>query len=756
MNVLIVESKAKIKTIQKVLGRASWRVLATGGHIEGLPSNRSKHDPKEAKKADWPSSATALPQPPWVWEERGEAAVRAIQAEAEKHDEVVFFLATDPDREGERIAWHLERHLRDLGACHRVTFQEITAPAIERAVAHPGRIDQSLVDAALVRVFVDRLVGWRSKNVARAFKPRESSGSMGRVQTPTLGFVVDRELEREAHVPIPFFDVSAKTALADWRVRFHEPRDPEAWRGDDGKPNPHRTHDRALAEGAATAVEAEGALTVTDVVPRTQLDRPRKPFETQTLLRAASSQFGWSMKKTNKLASVLYEGGHITYIRTDSTRLSEEAVQAGRAVVVDTWGAAALGALPEAAAPGAGVQDAHEAVRPSDLTAASLPDEVDADAHKLYDLIRARTLAALMVPAKRASLSLRAAAHGLDRPLNAVVSWFDEPGWRQAFTQLNGPPDTVAVSVEVGQRVPLSPAKPDDPNPVLRADATKPPPRYSPAALVKQMKESGIGRPSTYVSTIDKLEANKLLEQEGGLKPTDAGRGVWLGAAPLFVSDGGEAIFEADYTRRLEERLDAVAHQSADAPDVWGRLRDAFRGALKAAQAARKSGPLLAKTRTRLEDLVAANPGLADEVGDLDALNEADGLALAARLRQAGATLHPTDGQTAYLDRLLAAGGLTTAEAADAAGIEVSDPLSRRDASALIDHLKTTVDLGAEPSAKQLRMIRSLAGRLELDEAEAASMVGCADLSALTGGRGGTASQLIDKLLPQTRNKPRS
>ena len=750
MNLLIVESKAKIKTIQKVLGRASWRVLATGGHIECLPNDRNKHPQKEVKKADWAHQPGALPDPPWVWEDRGEAAVRAILAEADKHAEVVFYLATDPDREGERIAWHLERHLRDRGPCHRVTFQEITAPAIERAVSNPGRVDQKLVDAALVRVFVDRLVGWRSRNVAKAFVTR-GKVSMGRVQTPTLGFVVDRELEREAHVPIPFFEVSARTALADWRVRFHEPRDPDAWRGDDGKPDAHRTSDRALAEGAAVAIGAQGALTVTAVRPRTQLDKPRKPFETQTLLRAASSQFGWSMKKTNKLASDLYKAGHITYIRTDSTRLSDEAVKAGRAVVTETWGAAALGAPPEAAAPGAGVQDAHEAIRPSDLAAAALPDDLDPDARKLYALIRARTLAALMAPARRASLSLQAGVDRLERPLEASVSWFDEPGWRLAFAELKGAPDTTAVSVEVGQRVALQAGEPDQPNPLLREDATRPPARYSPAGLVKQMKESGIGRPSTYVSTIDGLVARKLLDPDGGLKPTPAGRGVWLGAAPLFITEAGEPVFEADYTSRLEEQLDAISREQAEGAQVWVTLRDAFKKALLAAQEARKAGALLPKTRARLEDFVAADPGLAAEVGDLDALTEAEGRSLAARLRQAGATLLPTDPQQAYLDRLLAAGEMAPAEAADAAGIEISDPLSRGDASALIDHLRKTVDLAAEPSDKQLRMIRSVAKKLGLEEGAAAALVGCDDLSALTGGRGGTASQLIDALQAQKK-----
>ena len=224
-----------------------------------------------------------------------------------------------------------------------------------------------------------------------------------------------------------------------------------------------------------------------------------------------------------------------------------------------------------------------------------------------------------MAPARQASLSLSAHVPDLDRPLRTTVSWFDVAGWRVAFTDLDGPPDTTAVTVAPGEAVALSAAEPDAPNPLLREDATKPPPRYSPAALVKQMKESGIGRPSTYVSTVDKLLNKKLVEADSGLKPTEAGRGVWLGAAPLFVAASGEPIFETDYTRRLEETLDAVARGEEAAPGVWLRLRDTFKASLLEAQAARKRGQLTPKTRARLEDFLAANTELAAEAGDLDA-----------------------------------------------------------------------------------------------------------------------------------------
>lgn len=750
MNILIVESKAKIKTIEKVLGRFHWRVLATGGHIECLPDDRKRHDRKEVKKASWSNRTGELPQPPWVWEDRGEAAVEAIRAEAARHDDVVFYIATDPDREGERIAWHLERHLRELGPCQRVTFQEITARAIERAVASPGDVDRALVDAALVRVFIDRLVGWRSRNTAKAFVERGTT-SMGRVQTPTLGFVVQRELEREAHVPIAFFEVAARTALAEWKVRFYEPDDAAAWRGDDGRPNAHRTASRELAGAAEAAVRESGALEVERVTSRNRRESPKPPFRTDTLLRAAASQFGWSMKKTNKLASDLYQAGYVTYIRTDSTRLSQEAVEAGQAVVVGTWGEAALGAAPTGGETGAGVQDAHEAIRPTGPAVARLPDDVDADARSLYALIRARTLAALMAPSLRTTLSLRARAGAFDRRLEAAVSWFGDPGWRRAFEPLSGLVDTTPIRVEPGDSAPLSPATKDAPNPMLREDATRPPARYSPAALVKQMRDAGIGRPSTYASMIDKLVEKKLIVEDSGLCPTPGGRRIWLEAAPLFTVRDDEPVFDVDYTARLERRLDAVAEGAASGAGVWEELRDEFKAAHTAARRAGDSGKLLPRTRQRLADYLAASPEIAQEVGDLDALSEVEGRALASRLRAAGAALRPTEAQNDLLNKLLEGAGLSATEAAELAGLELSERPSRVDVSALIDHLKEHVDLSRTPSDKQLHLVESLSRKLGLEEPEACALVGCARFEELTGGRGGTASALIDALKARQR-----
>ncbi len=214
MNILLVESKAKCKTLLKHLGKDQWRVLPTGGHIERLAQDRSIHPPKEVRKAYWSNRSGELPKPPWFWTERGEAAINAIKEEAAQHDAVTFYIAADPDREGELIAWHLEKLLAGLGDLHRVSFQEITEPAVHAAVAKPRDVDQALVDAALIRMFMDRMVGWRASRIARRYT-NTSTNSMGRVQTPTLGFIVERELQREAHVPVRYFEVNAETSVTD-------------------------------------------------------------------------------------------------------------------------------------------------------------------------------------------------------------------------------------------------------------------------------------------------------------------------------------------------------------------------------------------------------------------------------------------------------------------------------------------------------------------------------------------------------------
>jgi DNA topoisomerase I len=745
MNILLVESKAKCKTLLKHLGKDQWRVLPTGGHVERLAQDRKIHPPKEVRKAYWSNGPGQLPKPPWFWTERGEAAISAIKEEAALHDSVTFYLAADPDREGELIAWHLHKLLSGLGPLHRVSFQEITKPAVHTAVASPRNVDQALVDAALIRMFMDRMVGWRASRIARRYT-HTSTNSMGRVQTPTLGFIVERELEREAHVPVRYFEVAAATAITEWRVRFHEKADPDAWLDEKHRFSAYRTAKAPLAESAHAALVAAGCVEVNEVSRRERSQAARPPFSTDTLFQATGSRWGWSPNKTAVLAGKLYELGHLTYIRTDSTRLAAEAVEAGRSLVSQIWGDRLLGPVA-AAASGAGAQDAHEAIRPTDFQLEIVPD-AEPDVQKLYTLVRAGTLASLMVPSQRVTLSLKGKCEGLDRVLDGSVGWYAEPGWRRAFETLEDPIDITPIGVETGATYAWVPGDAEHANPVLREDATKPPARYRAHTIVRVMKEAGIGRPSTYAKTVDRLEERDYVTtEEGVLAPTKGGRDIWLEAAPLFCLQGEREVFQTEYTAAMETQLDDVAEGRRQASEVWEIMRDEFKAAHAAAQEAGNMGPLVPRSRLKLQEFVAAAPELTEEVGDLDALTEQEGRTLLADFRTRGINLLPSEKQLSYLQQKLEAADLSLAQAVESANLRLTAAEPNRDeASALIDHLSTLHSEGLAPSPKQLHLIAKLAEKAGLDEAGASALAGLTSYAELTGGRAGTASALIDAL----------
>jgi len=757
MNVLIVESAAKSRTLQKYLG-AGWKVLPTGGHVETLPDDPKRHG-KDAKKAYWANRTGELPSPPWVWTDRGEKAVRAILDEA--GEDPTFWIATDPDREGEFIAWCLERILKEHGPTHRVTFQEVTEEAVRRAIEHPRGVDPRMVDSALVRKFLDRLVGFRTSKMANAVVPGRGA-SMGRVQTPTLGFVVERELERESHVPIPYFEARAVAAGVPLGVRFHETDDPEAWRDEGGRVDPQRTFQEELARGAVEALEAAGEVTVTGIRPSNRSLKPRSPFSTDAILQAAGGRFGWSPRKTSALASMLYEAGHITYIRTDSTRLADSAVRKAREVVAETFGGEFLGGETRESVAAGPTQDAHEAIRPTRLEAADV-DVDDQDARRLYRLIRAQTLASQMAPATTAIRSIEARCGDFPRPLTGSVSWETFAGWRAAFVEFDGERPTAPpeVPLEEGARWTLDRSTEEDPNPLLIQDQTKPPPRYRAHTLIKAMKDAGIGRPSTYSRTVEKLEERGYVEEEeGALVPTGRGRVVWTDAAPLYVREAeGEReameLFSPEFTALMEERLDDVAGGDAPAPETWEAWRDQIRDLHEAARERRNAGSMTFRQEESLKRLlVNAPPELTEEVGEVQALTWTEAQELIARLREAGVQPAPTSAQMDYIRKLMADLDMEEGEAAAMGGAGSLDGLSTSDrASAVIDELQRLYDERLPPSAKQRRFIDGLREQVGISEEEAAALVGVAGLEELTGGREGTASALIEVLKARVAEK---
>ena len=752
MNILIVESGAKAKTLQNYLGDG-WTVLATGGHIETLPNDRKRHG-KDASKAFWANRPGQLPTPPWVPTDRGEEAVKKILEVA--GDEPVFWIATDPDREGEFIAWSLHRQLSDRGPTHRVTFDEVTKEAVEAALAEPRDVDSRMVDSALVRKFLDRLVGYRTSKMANAVVPGRGA-SMGRVQTPTLGFVVERELEREAHVPIPYFEVRAAAAGIDLEVRFHEPDDDDAWRDEVGKVHPSRTFDGEAAAAALAALESAGAVTVTGAKTGTRQRRPGAPFSTDALLQAAGSRFGWSPRKTSALASMLYEAGHITYIRTDSTRLAASAVQKARAVVKDAYGEDHLGTEARANVATGPTQDAHEAIRPTRVEVDE-PAVDDADARRLYRLIRAHTLASQMAPSSRTIVSIEAACQGLDRPLTGSVSWRTFAGWEAAYDEFLGDIATAPPStpLEEGAVWTLDPATAERPNPVLIEDETRPPSRYRPHTLIKAMKDAGIGRPSTYSRTVDKLEERKyVVLEDGALVPTDRGRAVWTQAAPLYAEEGREEddaaieLFSPEFTARMEERLDAIAQGDVPAPASWEEWRDQIRDLHLAAQEKKKAGGMVPGQKKMLKRLLANAPAevRSSYPEDLSGLSYQEAQALIAAIRERGVKPAATEGQLDYMKELVGDLELSDDELEALTGVRSLDAIRNSEqASAAITELKRLYEERRPPSAKQRRFIEDLIKDAGMPAAEAAKLVGATSLDELTGGAEGTASELIDLL----------
>ena len=758
MNILIVESAAKARTLQKYLGEG-WKVMETGGHVETLPDDRKRHG-KDARKAYWANKPGELPRAPWVFTDRGEKKLRGIieVAEAAGDEDVTFWVATDPDREGEFIAWCLERILEPYGTIHRVSFQEVTKEAVEEALANPGSVDSDMVDSALVRKFLDRLVGFRASKTARKVVPG-SGGSMGRVQTPTLGFVVERELEREAHEPIEYFEVRARTGGVELKVVFHDADDTEAWRDDDGRVVPTRTFHEDAATEALAALEAAREVSIESLKESTRRRRSAAPLSTDALLQRAGSRLGWSPRKTSVLASMLYEAGHITYIRTDSTRLAASAVKQARAVVKEAFGEDHLGSEARTDVVQGPTQDAHEAIRPTDLGLEEVGVD-DADARKLYRLIRAHTLASQMAPSVRTIVSVEAACADFPRPLRGSVSWRTFAGWEAAYGEFLGPVATAPpdLPLQEGSVWTLDPDTDEEPNPELVQDETRPPPRYRPHTLIRAMKEAGIGRPSTYSRTVEKLEERRYVElEEGALVPTERGRDVWIEVAPLYAEDGeGEGrvveLFSPEFTAQMEERLDRIAAGSVPAPPAWEEWRDQVRDLHEVARKRRDSGEITPKRKERLERLLA-NPAASDVISDPEALRplskltEAQARELERELREAGLEPVETERQRAYMEQLVTDLDLEENELEELIGVRSLDAISTSvEASEAINALKEAHKERTPPSQKQLRYIESLIEDADISEEEAAELADTGSLDELTGGPDGSASALIDAL----------
>jgi len=531
---VIVESPAKARTIGKYLGK-EFVVKASMGHVRDLPGNKIAVDVAK----EFTPSFTILPGK--------KAVVTEIQSAAKKSGRIL--LAADPDREGEAICYHLEHILKDSGKpVGRVLFHEITATAIREAVEHPLEVDPHKVSAQLARRIVDRLVGYQ---VSPLLWNKVKRGlSAGRVQTVALRMVCEREAEIGAFVPREFWVVSALLQGEAGR-----PFEAKLAQVDGEKAN--------LANGEQTRIlldALEGKpWTVASVEKKQQKRSPLPPFTTSKLQQEASRMLKFPVKKTMSLAQKLYEGvdlakgetvGLITYMRTDSTRVSKESVEACRAYVAAVHGADSLPPKPRLYAPAKAAQDAHEAIRPTDVqrTPESVKAFLGRDEYALYKLIWKRFVASQMADALFDNTKVQVACGPATFAASGSVLTF--AGFRALYE--------VEAEEEGEGKGSLPPLKKGEALELVQLaheqKFTEPPPRYSEATLVKALEENGIGRPSTYAAIISTIQdRHYVLKEAGSLKPTDLG---------ILVSDllvkHFPTLFDVGYTASLEEELDRV------------------------------------------------------------------------------------------------------------------------------------------------------------------------------------------------------
>ena len=532
---VIVESPAKVKTIKKFLG-AKYEVMASNGHVRDFPKSQFGIDVDH----DYEPKYITI---------RGKGDILAgLRKEAKKADKV--YLATDPDREGEAISWHLSKALGlDSKKMYRITFNEITKTAVRESIKNAREIDMDLVDAQQARRMVDRMVGYRISPILWAKVKRGLSA--GRVQSVALRIIADREEEINAFVPEEYWSLDAqfqvkgerKTLAAKFYGTTEEKMD---------------IHSRQEMD-QVLAVVKDAAFHVTDVKKGERTKKAPLPFTTSTLQQEASKVLNFSTSKTMRLAQQLYEGidiegqgtvGIITYLRTDSTRVSEEASRMATEYISQTYGEEYLHRGETKKSSGKKIQDAHEAIRPTDITRlpAAVKDSLSRDQFRLYQLIWKRFTASCMADAKYNTMAVKIDGGGYRFTVSASTVAFD--GFMSVYVQDEEEKGgSMNLLKELGPDSELTLKELED-----KQHFTQPPAHYTEAALVKTLEELGIGRPSTYAPTISTIIARRYVAKEGrNLYLTELGEVVNNMMKQAFPS-----IVEPDFTANVESLLDMV------------------------------------------------------------------------------------------------------------------------------------------------------------------------------------------------------
>ena len=546
---IIVESPAKANTIKKFLG-GSTKVVASMGHIRDLPKSKLGVDEK-----------TFVPQYINI---RGKGdLIKSLRKDAKAAKKV--FLATDPDREGEAIAWHLA-HILDIpeDAQNRVTFNEITKPAVQKAIKEPRTIDKNLVDAQQARRVLDRIVGYKMSPVL--WKKVRRGLSAGRVQSVAVKLIVDRENEIEKFIPEEYWNIYANLLDKESKKKFVA-----KFYGRNGKKL--ELHKQEEVDEILKAIENVKFI-VEEVKKGERKRTPAPPFTTSTMQQEASRKLGFTLKKTMSIAQGLYEGvkipergtvGLITYMRTDSTRISEEARKVAKQEIVKQYGEEYYENRYYKTK--ADSQDAHEAIRPTyiDVNPEDIKESLSKDQYKLYKLIYNRFLASQMAPAVFNTISATIDANNYTFKANGQSIKFK--GFMALYVE-----GVDVESKEDNSNVPDLKEKQEVKKESIegKQSFTEPPPRYTEASLVKALEEKGIGRPSTYSPTITTILDRRYIEKEKKqLYPTELGKAV----NKLLIENFSDVVNE-EFTIKIENEFDEIA----EGKEEWKKMIEEFYG----------------------------------------------------------------------------------------------------------------------------------------------------------------------------------
>lgn len=530
---VIVESPAKVKTIKQFLG-SNYEVEASNGHVRDFPKSQFGIDVEN----DFEPKYITI---------RGKGELLAkLRKAAKKADKI--YLATDPDREGEAISWHLMQALKESPEkMYRITFNEITKTAVKASIKQARELDMDLVDAQQTRRMLDRMVGYTISPLLWAKVKRGLSA--GRVQSVALRIICDREEEINSFIPEEYWTLDGEFKVAGERkpllAKFY---------GTDKKMNVHTKEE--MDEILKNLENAD--FEISEVKKGERIKNPPLPFTTSTLQQEASKTLNFSTQKTMRLAQQLYEGidikgngtvGVISYLRTDSTRISEEADTAARAYIKEQYGENYVSLSEKSSKTGQKIQDAHEAIRPTDInrTPAALKDSLSRDQFRLYQLIWRRFAASRMAPARYETTSVK--IKGGEYAFTVAASKVVFDGFLSVYTdeEENKKGNVLSQSLEKGMKLTLNTLKPEQ-------HFTQPPAHYTEASLVKTMEELGIGRPSTYAPTITTIISRRYVSKEQkNLYVTELGEVVNSIMKQAFPS-----IVDVNFTATMEGLLDCV------------------------------------------------------------------------------------------------------------------------------------------------------------------------------------------------------